>query len=67
MIGWHVSLHLQRSQLKRRMTADYSTMVQGISVFDILDSKQQPVSHELTSFARLTDDDNKIIIYPERM
>jgi hypothetical protein len=49
------------------MIADYSIMVQGISVFDILDSKQQPVSHELPSFARLTDDDNKIITYPERM
>ena len=49
------------------MIADYSIMVQGISVFDILDSKQQPASHELT-FARLTDDDdNKIITYPERM
>jgi uncharacterized protein (DUF488 family) len=49
----------------RRMIADYLIMVQGISVFDILDSKQQPASHELTSFARLTE--NKIITYPERM
>ena len=49
----------------RRMIADYLTMVQGISVFDILDSKQQPSSHELTSFAHLTED--KIITYPEKM
>jgi hypothetical protein len=42
------------------MIVDYSIMVQGISVFDILDSKQQPVSHELTSFARLTDDDHNL-------
>jgi uncharacterized protein (DUF488 family) len=26
----------------RRMIADYLVMVEGISVFDILDSKQQP-------------------------
>ena len=49
----------------RRMIADYLTMVQGISVFDILDSKQQPASHELTSFAHLTED--KITTYPEKM
>jgi uncharacterized protein (DUF488 family) len=49
----------------RRMIADYLTMVQGIRVFDILDSKQQPSSHELTSFAHLTED--KIITYPEKM
>ena len=49
----------------RRMIADYLIMTQGISVFDILDSKQQPAPHELTSFARLTE--NKIITYPEKM
>jgi uncharacterized protein (DUF488 family) len=49
----------------RRMIADYLIMTQGISVFDILDSKQQPAPHELTSFARLTE--NKTITYPEKM
>jgi uncharacterized protein (DUF488 family) len=49
----------------RRMIADYLIMVEGISVFDILDSKQQPAPHELTSFARLSDD--KIITYPEKV
>src|ERR671933_838659 len=48
----------------RRMIADYLVMVEGINVCDILDSKQQPAPHKLTSFARRTDD--KIIIYPER-
>ena len=48
----------------RRMIADYLIMVEGISVFDILDSKQQPAPHKLTSFARSIDD--KIIIYPEK-
>jgi uncharacterized protein (DUF488 family) len=49
----------------RRMIADYLIIAQGIGVFDILDSKQQPAPHELTSFARLTE--NKIITYPEKM
>ena len=49
----------------RRMIADYLVMVEGISVFDILDREQKPASHELTSFAHLTD--AKIIIYPEKM
>ena len=49
----------------RRLIADYLIMVEGINVFDILDNKQQPASHELTSFARLTE--NKIITYPERI
>ena len=49
----------------RRMIADYLIMVQGISLFDILVSKQQPDSHELTSFAHLAGD--KIITYPEKM
>jgi hypothetical protein len=40
-------------------------MVEGISVFDIFDRKKQPASHELTSFAHLTDD--KIIKYPEKI
>jgi uncharacterized protein (DUF488 family) len=49
----------------RRMIADYLFMVEGISVFDIIYSKQQqPALHELTSFAHLTDD--KIITYPEK-
>ncbi|MFL6377347.1 MAG: DUF488 family protein, partial [Nitrososphaeraceae archaeon] len=49
----------------RRMIADYLIMVEGISVFDIIYSKQQqPALHELTSFAHLTDD--KIITYPEK-
>ena len=49
----------------RRMIADYLVMVEGISVFGILDSKKQPATHELTSFAHLTDD--KIITYPENV
>ena len=49
----------------RRMIADYLIMVEGINVFDILNSKKLPSSHELTSFADLTDD--KIINYPEKM
>jgi uncharacterized protein (DUF488 family) len=49
----------------RRMIADYLIIAHGIGVFDILDSKQQPAPHELTSFARLTE--NKIITYPEKM
>ena len=49
----------------RRMIADYLIMVEGINVFDILNSKKLPASHELTSFAYLTDD--KIITYPEKM
>jgi uncharacterized protein (DUF488 family) len=49
----------------RRMIADYLIMVEGISVFDILNSKKQPAPHELTPFARLIDD--KIIAYPEHV
>ncbi|MFL6360243.1 MAG: DUF488 family protein [Nitrososphaeraceae archaeon] len=49
----------------RRMVADYLVMVEGISVYDILDGEQQPASHKLTSFAHLTDD--KIITYPQKM
>jgi uncharacterized protein (DUF488 family) len=49
----------------RRIIADYLVLVEGISVFDILDREQQPASHELTSFAHLTDD--KIVTYPEKM
>jgi uncharacterized protein (DUF488 family) len=48
----------------RRMIADYLTMVEGISVFNIIDSRQQPELHKLTSFARLTDN-KTTIIYPE--
>jgi uncharacterized protein (DUF488 family) len=48
----------------RRMIADYLIIVEGINVFDVLDSKQQPAPHKLTSFARRIDD--KIIIYPEK-
>ncbi|MER5174625.1 MAG: DUF488 domain-containing protein [Candidatus Nitrosocosmicus sp.] len=47
----------------RRMIADYLTMVEHISVYDIISRKQRPSLHKLTSFARLVDD--KIIIYPE--
>lgn len=47
----------------RRMIADYLTLIECISVYDIINSKQQPSLHKLTSFARLVDD--KIIIYPE--
>jgi uncharacterized protein (DUF488 family) len=46
----------------RRLIADYLIMVEGISVFDILDRGKKTASHELTSFAHLTDD--KIITYP---
>ncbi len=47
----------------RRMIADYLTMLQGVSVFNIIDSKHQPSPHKITSFARLTD--NKLVTYPE--
>jgi len=50
----------------RRMISDYLTMVEGISVCDIIDSKQQPEAHQLTSFAHLTDS-KTTIIYPERL
>jgi uncharacterized protein (DUF488 family) len=49
----------------RRMIADYLVMAEGISVFDILNGKKRPASHEVTSFAHLTD--NKIIAYPEKV
>ena len=49
----------------RRMIADYLIMVEGISVYDILERGKKPASHELTSFAHLTDD--KIITYPEKI
>ena len=48
----------------RRLIADYLTMVEGISVFNILGIKQQLELHQLTSFARLTDN-RTTIIYPE--
>ena len=48
----------------RRMITDHLVMVEGMSVFDILDSKQQPAPHKLTSFACRIDDN--IIIYPEK-
>jgi hypothetical protein len=38
------------------MIEDYLIMVEGISIYDILERKQQPAPHELTSFAHLTDD-----------
>jgi uncharacterized protein (DUF488 family) len=50
----------------RRMIADYLTLVEGISVFDIIHSKQQPELHQLTSFAHLTDS-KTTIIYPEKI
>ena len=50
----------------RRMIADYLTLVEGISVFDItIGSKTQPQSHQVTSFAHLTDN-KTTIIYPEK-
>jgi uncharacterized protein (DUF488 family) len=50
----------------RRMIADYLTMVEDISVFDIIiGSKKQPELHQVTSFAHLTDS-NTSIIYPEK-
>jgi uncharacterized protein (DUF488 family) len=47
----------------RRMIADYLTMLQGVYVFNIIDSKQQPSCHKITSFARLVD--NKLVSYPD--
>ena len=50
----------------RRMIADYLILVEGISVFNIIDSKQQPEPHQLTSFAHVTDS-KTTIIYPEKI
>ena len=50
----------------RRMIADYLILVEGISVFNIIGSKQQPEPHQLTSFAHLTDS-KTTIIYPEKL
>jgi len=50
----------------RRMKADYLTLVEGISVFDIISSKQQPEPHQITSFAHLPDSKTSII-YPEKI
>jgi uncharacterized protein (DUF488 family) len=50
----------------RRMIADYLILVEGISVFNIIDSKQQPEPHQLTSFAHLNDS-KTTIIYPEKI
>jgi len=47
----------------RRMIADYLIMLEGVSVYNIINYKQHPGLHKLTLFARLTDD--KIVIYPE--
>jgi uncharacterized protein (DUF488 family) len=47
----------------RRMIADYLTILEGVSVYNIINFKQQPGPHKLTLFARLTDD--RIVIYPE--
>jgi uncharacterized protein (DUF488 family) len=50
----------------RRIIADYLTIVEGISVFDIIiGSKKQPQLHQVTSFAHLTDSKTSII-YPEK-
>jgi hypothetical protein len=46
------------------MIADYLVIVEGISVFDILGSKQEPASHELTPLAHFSSHD-KNITYPE--
>jgi hypothetical protein len=49
-----------------RRIADYITLVEGMSVFDIIiDSKKQPELHQVTSFAHLTDSKTSII-YPEK-
>jgi len=48
------------------MIADYLILVEGISVFNIIGSKQQPEPHQLTSFAHLTDS-KTTIIYPEKL
>ena len=50
----------------RRLIADYLIMVEGLSVFNIIYSKQKSEFHRLTSFARLTDD-RTTIIYPETL
>jgi uncharacterized protein (DUF488 family) len=50
----------------RRMIADYLILVEGISVFDIIDNKQQPEPHQVTSFAHLTES-KTTIIYPEKI
>jgi uncharacterized protein (DUF488 family) len=50
----------------RRMIADYITLVEGISVFDIIiGSKKQPELHQVTSFAHLTDSKTSIV-YSEK-
>ena len=50
----------------RRMIADYLTLVEGISVFDIIDSKKQPEPHLVTSFVHLTDS-KTTITYPGKI
>jgi uncharacterized protein (DUF488 family) len=50
----------------RRMIADYLILVEGISVFDIIDNKEQPEPHQVTSFAHLTES-KTTIIYPEKI
>ncbi len=47
----------------RRMIADYLTLVEGISVFDIIDSEKQPELHQLTSFVYLTNSKTTIIYH----
>jgi uncharacterized protein (DUF488 family) len=49
----------------RRMIADYLALVECISVLDIIDRKQLPELHQLTSFVHLTDS-KSTIIYPEK-
>ena len=50
----------------RRMIADYLTLVEDISVSDvIIGSKTLPELHQVTSFAHLTDSKSSII-YPEK-
>ena len=50
----------------RRMIADYLILVEGISVSNIIGSKQQQEPHQLTSFAHFTDS-KTTIIYPEKI
>jgi uncharacterized protein (DUF488 family) len=49
----------------RRMIADYLALVECISVLDIIDRKQLPELHQLTSFVHLTDS-KSTIMYPEK-
>ncbi len=49
----------------RRMIADYLTLLEGMSVLDIIGSKKQPQLHQVTPFARLNESKTSIV-YPEK-